>query len=184
MTTTAIRLLVVLFACAAVPCRGAGAQTAPDPPLQQKASQSSLGEVSPDIARIRKSLNEQQSPPASSKLVLTDRAPTPTFRVQVFGYERPFVLSLAEQIAADKAESLWASVPPVADVEEAVLRELQDVGSDLQVLHPINAIQAARRAWYRHKVAKIRQEVAAELEAFKARQAEPAAAPKAPKKQP
>lgn len=176
MKATVIRLFVVLLAASGALRASTNAQTpgrAPD----GNAGQANREGIPFDVRKIRKLLNEQ---PTGPKVIIVDRAPILMFHEEVYvKAPKPLPLtSLAEQLAALQPKPPWASVPQIMAVERAAAMVL----ARAQVAHPINAIQAARSAWYRHKVSKTRREVKAELEALKARQAAQAAESKTPKK--
>jgi hypothetical protein len=177
MNAITVRLFVLLFVATAAACVDASAQTSGDGARHQNAKPDDRSDVAVDVARIKKLLDEPPGRLTLPGAVLTP--PVVTFYVEVSAYKPPPVPTLAEQIQASMHEGPWSWLPEVAALEHG----LAAIASDLQILHPVNAIQAARGAYYRHKVAKTRREVEAELRAIEAQWAARTADSNTPKKQ-
>ncbi len=192
MTTTVARLLVVLFAVAAVLCPAASTGQAADPtvPRQnaaiptnaQKAPQE--GRIPVDVDKLKKALPSDASALPAPKFVSADGVSIPRFReeVNVVAFRLGFTLSFAEQLEASEKADRYPYVYAPS------LQELAATADPaIQYLHPVNAILAAHKAvskaLYRRKVEKARREVEADLKAFLAEQAKLAES-KPPKKQP
>jgi hypothetical protein len=174
MNAIAIRLLVVLVSCSGAMPLAARAQT----PIDAGQQPGSPGQADPQkvqtgvsLDRISKLLEERPTPP---RLVLAPRLPTPTFRVHIYGSQRPFVPDFAERMRESFPEQLVPRPPRFVVLDRTMAK--------VEVLSTIRAIRAS---YYRHKVERARREVEAELAAIKAQQGEAAAgSPPPPKKSP
>lgn len=153
MPAITVRLFVVLLLAAGALPGGTSAQTMRTDDVRQDAKPAAPPAPEADIARIRTLLAERPGRLIPPKDALTSL--NLTYHVEVWAYKPSHFATLAEQFDE------WL---PKSDVPD----ELAEIGRAIQYLHPLNAIQAARGAWYRHKVAKTRQAVEEELRAFEA----------------
>ncbi len=144
-----VRSLIVLVGCALV-----AAPAAAQAPGQAIAAIAPAEVATPlpddSLARIRKML-ERRSP---APLFSSPPRSIPTFRVEIFGHAAS-LRDLQEQLALEFPSRPWFKPAAYEDIE-----------ASMPNLEVFSNIRAARAAWYRHKVAKARREVAAELEAF------------------
>ncbi len=185
MTATAIRVFVVLFVAAAVPCATAGAQTAPNPRPQQRASLQDPEKTTIDVERLRKLLVEQGAGmkiPFDQPGRSLDPLLLPKFEDRIEVQGKSSLDALVERIVREAVgpPNPWESVSQVMAVERAVAFAI----AKAQIAHPANAVNAVRGALYRRKVAKAHREVEAELKALLASQADKTTDPNPPKKQP